>query len=112
MAIMLICFGIFLFFLLIGIIAIKSKKPIGIYSNIKAPQADSITDVKAYNHACGMLFVGYGAMIGITGVSSFFLSEKTLGILLAFIAFFGAIGMMIIYECVIAEKYIKKDNNK
>ncbi len=112
MTIMFICFGIFIIFLIIGIMAIKSEKPVGIYSNIKAPQANIITDVKAYNRACGILFIGYGVVFGLTGGTSFFLSEKTVGMLLGVIAFFGAIGLMIIYECVIAEKYVRNDKKK
>lgn len=112
MAIMLICFGIFIIFLIIGIIAIRSKKPVGIYSNIKAPQANVITDVKAYNRACGKLFICYGGVFGLTGGTIFFLSEKTVGMLLVFIAFFGVIGLMIIYECVITEKYFRKNIKK
>lgn len=111
MIIMLTCFVIFIFFLVIGIFTIKSKKPAGIYSNVKAPQADIITDVKAYNRACGLLFIGYGGVFGLTGMASFFISENILGVLIAFIAFFGAIAIMIIYECVISVKYVRKDKS-
>ncbi|SHO45168.1 hypothetical protein [Anaerocolumna xylanovorans] len=110
MLIAIVCWLAAILFIIMGFLASRSKKPAGIYSNIKAPNKDKITDIRAYNKAVGWLLTGYGLLQAAAGVLLliFQVSDKKAGNLLVFPFFFGAIFMMIIYEAVIAEKYIKK----
>lgn len=110
--VMLVCFVVALVFIIIGLIDTKSKKPVGIYSNIKSPNQEEITDVKAYNGACGKLIIAYGLLFLIVGIVSFYIKESHIAVLLTLSAFLGAIGMMIIYETFISPKYLKKNHKK
>lgn len=60
MVIFLIVAGIMI---LIGIVQIRSKKPVGFYSGEKPPEADQLKDVKAWNHKHGYMWVLYGISI-------------------------------------------------
>lgn len=103
-----VCWVIALLFFIMGFTASRSKKPAGIYSNIKAPEKEKITDLKAYNKAVGKLLAGYGMLQVVTGYLLFDTKGKGMELLLIFSFFFGAILMMILYEIIIAPKYIKK----
>ncbi len=92
-----------------AILAYRSKKPVSIYSNIKAPDIEKITDLKAYNKAVGKLIAGYALLQAVTGILLLGSNKKTMELLTVFSTFFGAVLTMILYEAVIAEKYIKKD---
>ena len=101
-----VCWIIALVFIIAGIAAMKSKKPAGIYSNVKAPDLDEIRDLKAYNCAVGKLIIGYAVLFIIVGFTAINANKSTAAILIVIIAFPGAIAMMIIYETVISPKYI------
>lgn len=47
----------------IGVFQFKSKKPVGFYTGEKAPDEKEISDVKAWNHKHGIMWILYG--IGI-----------------------------------------------
>jgi hypothetical protein len=98
-------------FLISGMISARRKKPSGIYSNIKAPKQERISDLKAYNRAVGRLIMGFAAIFIVDGIEALHISDQSAGVLLAASIFPGAIIMMIVYETVIAPKYInqKKD---
>jgi len=95
-----------LLFIGIGLIAICSRKPAGVYSCVKPPDLDKIRDLKAYNRAVGKLLMGYAILFIIIGFVVIFVNENTAGILILISAFPGAIIVMIIYETVISQKYI------
>ncbi|MDF2539640.1 MAG: hypothetical protein K0S76_2661 [Herbinix sp.] len=106
------CWILGLMFIIIGIVAEKSKKPAGIYSNIKAPDKEEIIDLKAYNRAVGRLMMGYGMLQVLVGVLLIKTGEKSAGLIMTFSFFFGAILMMIIYEIAIGNKYIKRKSGR
>lgn len=95
-------------FIIVGIVTGRSKKPSGIYSNIKAPDMDKIKNLKDYNRAVGRLMIGFGILFVLEGFTALFMSDKSAGILMAATIFPGAIIMMIIYETVISPKYLSK----
>lgn len=98
-------FGFFIF--ASGIIMCFARKPVGIYSVMKAPESDKITDIKKYNHAVGFLFMGYSLFFIASGFVG--LTDQTLcTVCLTLSAMPGCIIIMIVYECVIAKKYIIK----
>ncbi|WP_033166155.1 hypothetical protein [Clostridium sp. KNHs205] len=106
------CWFLGLIFVVLGIIAGKSKKPAGIYSNIKAPGKEEINDLKAYNKAVGRLIMGYGILQIMMGVLLIKTGEKSAGLVMTFSFFFGGIVMMIIYEIAIGNKYINRKTGR
>lgn len=93
-------------FIVLGIFSMKSSKPSGIYSNIKAPTVDKIKDLKAYNRAVGWLMIGFGIFIALLGFIAIIITSDAKRSLLMISLFPGAIVMMIIYETVISPKYL------
>ncbi len=114
MLLAIICWLMAALFIIMGISSSHSKKPAGIYSNIKAPDKEKIADLKAYNKAVGRLLIGYGMLQAAMGILLAIskVSDRKAGNLLTGSFFFGAILMMIVYETVISEKYIKKSRSK
>lgn len=52
-----------LFMMGIGIVQIKSRKPVAFYSGEKPPKAEELTDVSAWNRKHGMMWLVYGIII-------------------------------------------------
>lgn len=44
----------------IGIVQYRSKDPVGFWSGKKPPKREQITDVQAYNHKHGLMWILYG----------------------------------------------------
>lgn len=96
-------FGFFIF--VSGISMCFAKKPVGIYSVMKAPESDKISDIKKYNRAVGFLFMGYSLCFIASGFVG--LTDQTLcTVCLTLSGMPGCIIVMIVYECVIAKKYV------
>ncbi len=105
-----ICWFIALCFILYGIRAMYSRKPYGIYSSMKAPDSTDVTDIKKYNHSIGWLFLGFSLLFIV--VSLYVHADVlTSGILLALTFFIGSLLFMVIYETVIAKRYVKDHPN-
>ena len=47
----------------IGIVQLRSKKPVGFYSGEKPPKAEDLTDVAAWNKKHGLMWIVYGIII-------------------------------------------------
>jgi len=52
-----------LILVVIGIVQISSKEPVGFYTGEELPKATEIKDVKAWNLYHGLMFVIYGVII-------------------------------------------------
>ena len=52
-----------LFMMGIGIVQIKSRKPVAFYSGEKPLKAEELTDVSAWNRKHGMMWLVYGIII-------------------------------------------------
>ena len=50
----------------IGIVQIKSRKPVAFYSGEKPPKAEELSDVSAWNRKHGMMWLAYGIIILIS----------------------------------------------
>ncbi|NMB44630.1 MAG: hypothetical protein GX995_10945 [Clostridiales bacterium] len=91
-------------FLVIGIIARLSKKPVEFWANVKAPE---VNDVKRYNKDVSVLWFVFAVLFEIVGIPLLFCEQSSL---IAFISIFGtvvlAIGIMIAYTLLEA-KYRK-----
>ena len=46
--------------LILGIVQYNSKKPVGFWAGKEPPKAEEVTDVKAYNHRHGLMWICYG----------------------------------------------------
>ena len=46
---------------LLGIVQYHSKKPVGFWAGKEPPEAKQLTDVKAYNHRHGIMWMVYSA---------------------------------------------------
>lgn len=53
-------------FVLLGIYTLNSKKVTRYWANVK--KKIEVTDVKKYNHAAGMLWIGYGIVLIMLGL--------------------------------------------
>lgn len=47
----------------IGIVQMKSTKPVAFYSGEKPPRAEDVTDVNAWNKRHGLMWIVYGIVI-------------------------------------------------
>lgn len=95
-------------FLINAIYDRKSRRPAGIYANIKPPKTWECSDIKSYNRAVSNLIFVYALLLFSDALSGLFLSNMQLAIYLIATVLPGVIAMMIIYELVIANKYIHK----
>ena len=65
-------FGLIIFLLVavfmmgIGVCQWRSTKPVGFYSGEKPPKEDEISDVTAWNHKHGLMWLLYGLVIVLT----------------------------------------------
>ncbi len=46
--------------IILGIVQYNSKKPVAFWAGKEPPKAEEITDIKAYNHRHGIMWVCYG----------------------------------------------------
>lgn len=106
MALSIVIWSLALFFIITGICDYHSRKPAGIYTNVKMAELDKITDLRAYNRAVGKLALGYGVVFIFIALISHFVKEETVGILILISTLPGTIIMVIIYETIISKKYI------
>lgn len=84
------------------------KKPMGFYSNSPAPEEKDLTDVPAYNRACGFLLMGYALLMALIGLGFPVMEKGSFTVLVMLTAFPGAIAMIVIYEVVILPRYSRK----
>lgn len=83
-----------LLFVGIGIYDLRAKKQVGFWSNFKEPE---MRDVRGYNHAVGLLFLGFAAVFELIGVLLFFVGESALGLLVILAVPAEVIALILIY---------------
>lgn len=100
------CFFVALLLAVIGISCFFHKKPVGIYSNVEAPDSSKVKDLKKYNQAVGKLLLGYSVPFFYC---TFLALSDTMAatIILILSGMPGCIIIIAIYECVIDKKYIR-----
>ena len=86
----------------LGIFCFFARKPVGFWAN--AP-AFPVTDVKAYNRACGWLWIGYSLLGMLTGLP--LLSPRNSALILLSIlgVVLDTLALVLIYVLVIEKKY-------
>ena len=80
MLVMWIGFAVFalcaLLFAGIGICQFNAKKPVGFYSGVKPPEIEQEEDVKGWNRGHGLMWMIYGMILFLTGVSCLIFGES------------------------------------
>ena len=49
-----------LIFIVLGIVQLRSKKPVGFWAGETLPAPEEVTDVRAYNRGHGRMWIAYG----------------------------------------------------
>lgn len=88
--------------IVLGIIDLFAKKPVGFWANVETMK---VNDVRGYNRATGLLFIAYGAVFILLGIP-FLGGQNTPLILLSIVGvMFETIVTMAIYSIGIVKKY-------
>ena len=91
----------------IGIMQYKSKKPTGFYTGETPPKAEQLTDVTAWNHRHGRMWIVYGILIIISFLSGLLIPHEAVSALLPIVIILGALPVMILYHHKLKNKYFK-----
>lgn len=83
--------------IILGISQYKSADPVGFWTGKKPPAKEQITDVKAYNHKHGLMWILYGAGIMVCFFSMVFVGLET-AMFLVLVECLGGIVAMIVYH--------------
>jgi len=97
-----------LIMLIIGIIQVKSKTPVGFYSGVEPPKAENLTDVKAWNKKHGLMWIIYGIVILSSIIPVLIMRESIWCIVPMIVGMLLPIGIMIWYHHRLCKIYIKK----
>ena len=92
-------------FVIMGIIAWRSKKPTGFWSNVKMSE---VWDVQKYNHAMGKLWCSAGVVFILLGIPLLIGQGSAIILLSVLGALIWVITLMGIYELGIMRKYRKE----
>ena len=89
----------------IGIVQYKSKKPATFYSGEKPLDEKELTDVKAWNHRHGLMWMIYGFMIVVSAITGFIVKSNLVMILCTVGGILIPIPLMVIYHHRLEKKY-------
>ena len=93
--------------IILGFFQYKSVDPVGFWSGRKPPAKEQITDVKAYNHKHGLMWILYGAGILVCFFSMAFVGLET-AMFLVLGESLGGIAAMIVYHNKLDQIYFIK----
>lgn len=91
-------------FLIIGISAWRSEKPIGFFTGVEPPE---VTDVKSYNHAVAKIWFAFSVLLELTGIPLLFTKQNSAVALLMIPIVVGLIIAMVLIYFRIEAKYRK-----
>ncbi len=113
-----ICFCIILIssapMIILGIIQYNSKKPVGFWAGKEPPGEEQVSDIRAYNHRHGIMWLLYGAGLILCFIPGFFFGENwgiALAVLVTAEISVGLIGM-IYYHNYLDRTYLKEGDSK
>lgn len=92
------------FFVVLGIVTLNSKKAVGFWANVKVPE---IADVKAYNKALSVLWFVFAVVFELLGLP-LLLGNDAATVVISFIGTFFLILVTMGRYMVIENKYRKK----
>lgn len=91
--------------LIVGIVSWRSKKPVGFFTGVKAPE---VSDAIKYNHSVGILWLVYAVLLELLGIPFLYLEQNSAGFIVPYLGVvFITIGLVVAYS-LIASKYKKK----
>ena len=91
----------------IGIMQYKNKKPTGFYTGETPPKAEQLTDVIAWNHRHGIMWIVYGIVIVVSFAAGMLIPHEIVSVLLPIFIILGALPVMIIYHHKLKNQYFK-----
>ena len=91
--------------LILGIIQYRSDKPANFYSGGDGIKPEEISDISAWNHRHGIMWIIYGLVILVTGVLGIFTDNEILTIILLFGGSLVPIPFMVVYHHKLEKKY-------
>ena len=91
----------------IGIMQYKSKKPTRFYTGETPPNAEQLTDVTAWNHRHGMMWIIYGIVIIVSFLFGLLIPHEVLSALLPVVIILGALPVMILYHHKLKKQYFR-----
>ena len=104
-----IIFGICAFIMIgIGVSQIKSRKPVGFYSGVEAPDETELSDVKAWNIKHGVMWILYGLCIVLAWVCGLFTDNGLLALIPFTAGLLLPIPFMMYYHHKLTKKYFIK----
>ncbi len=105
-----ICFICMMPIIIIGIVQYRSKKPVGFWSGKEPPKKEQITDIAAYNHKHGIMWIIYGAGFILCFMLGLIIDEK-IALILSIIECIGGIFIAILYHNKLNRIYYRKDGD-
>ena len=82
----------------IGIAQWKSQKPAGFYTGVEPPKAEKLTDVKAWNRKHGLMWIGYGVILFLSGLAGTWLKDAVLALIPMLGGALLPLGFMVYYH--------------
>ena len=89
----------------LGVSQIRSKEPTGFYTGEKAPKAEEISDVKAWNRKHGMMWLFYGIAIICGYIVSAVIGGELSALFILCGIVIGALPIMMWYHSYLKKKY-------
>ena len=62
----------------IGVAQWKGAKPAGFYTGVEPPKAEELTDKKTWNRKHGLMWIGYGVILFVSGLAGGWLKGSAL----------------------------------
>ena len=92
-------------FFVVGIVDLKSKKPVGFFTGVKPPK---ITDVKKYNKAVALLWFVTGIIFELIGVPFLYLKQNSPAFVFMMLATVVLVIVMMVIYLSILRRYEDK----
>lgn len=100
--------GCALVMIIIGIVQLRSKDPVGFYSGVTPPDAKELTDVKGWNRKHGIMWIIYGAIIMACWVCGLIIGNDMWAILICCIGAILPVFFMMAYHNKLIGEYKAK----
>ena len=96
-----------IFMMGIGIVQLKSKKPVAFYSGEKPPRAEDVTDVNAWNKKHGLMWIVYGIVIVLSYFAGMLIGDSVWSVIPMVGGVVVPIPFMIRYHNRLRKEYLK-----
>lgn len=91
----------------IGIVQLRSKKPVAFYSGEKPPRAEDLTDVAAWNKKHGLMWLAYGSIILLSYFAGALVGDSVWAVVPMVSGVIVPLPFMIRYHNQLRKKYIR-----